>query len=76
MKEEEKLGPTGKFPEGKLHDHDKGELVTSLYTEKGKIVMDFGTKLKWVAMTPEQAIGLSGILLKKANEILIGIGKT
>lgn len=68
--EKPKLGPTGYFPEGKLNDDDDGEIVFSIGTKDGRVVMEFGTSTKWVAMGPGQALVLADALKTKALELI------
>ena len=37
------VGPTGKFPEGKVCDRDEGEIAFAVGVEDGKIVLNFGS---------------------------------
>lgn len=62
------LGATGKFPEGRLGPHDEGELKAALCIEGGKVVLRLGKPVAWLAMTAEQAEGLSALLLKWAKK--------
>jgi hypothetical protein len=65
-----KIGPTKQYPHGKLNPEDRGELAVGVRVEKGMIVVDFGTDLSWVALTPESAIEFATVLLAKANAML------
>lgn len=65
-----KIGPTKQYPHGKLNPADRGEIVVGVRVEKDKIVVDFGTDLSWVALTPESAIEFATVLLAKANAML------
>jgi hypothetical protein len=62
----EKLGATGKFPQGKLNKHDEGELQFSVGSEKGLVRIDFGTPVAWFALPPETAQQLGMLLLRHA----------
>lgn len=70
--ETEKLGATGRFPEGKLVDEDEGEIRISIGTAKGSVVLDFGKPTAWVGMTPDQAIDLGNTLIKHAEAVRAG----
>ena len=48
-------GPTGRFPEGKLNEHDEGELSIRLYNKDGHVNLEFGTAVAWLALKPLQA---------------------
>ena len=72
----EKIGPTGQFPDGKLVDHDEGELVFAINHLKGKVVIDFGKPVHSVGMTPHQAVALANTLIRKARDAnIIGASK-
>ncbi len=64
------LGPTGKFPEGKLTDKDEGETAFRIGSVEGKVVLEFGEPTAWVGMSPEQAMALAKILYKRAKHII------
>jgi hypothetical protein len=65
----EKLGPTGRFPEGKLTPNDEGEIAFAVGALKGKVVVNFGSPVASLGMSPDQARKLAGSLLEKANAI-------
>jgi hypothetical protein len=67
------IGPTGKNPGGSICDGDEGELNAAiiLIREHQCIVMDFGKRVAWVAMSKEDALGLAAALASKA-ELLEG----
>lgn len=65
---QERLGKTGKFPDGKLTKQDEGELAFAVLTHKGKVCVEFGQPVHWFAMTPKQAIELGELLIKKGAE--------
>ena len=50
-----KLGATGEFPEGKLGPHDALNIAV-MRGEDGKIVINFGKPVVWMAMKPDRAI--------------------
>lgn len=66
---EEKIGPTGKFPKGKLNPDDEGELQFGIaYDPKTKLVhVNFGKPVVWFAMPREIAINMARTLLKHAG---------
>lgn len=52
----DKAGPTGKFPDGKIGPDDDGELAVKLsITPEGYLRFDFGLPTAWFAMPPEMA---------------------
>ena len=63
-----KLGATGDFPEGKIVPHDEGGLQFAIGHYKGKVTLDFGKAVKWIALGPEDARNLAEILKKQAGE--------
>lgn len=63
------LGPTGKYPEGKIADNDEGELRMGITTLNGKIVMDFGKPIHTIGFTKEQAIDMANILFERARTL-------
>lgn len=67
----EQLGATGKFPEGKLNDADKGEIMVAVGKAGDKIIVDFGPEpVKWVGLNHTQAIELGRSLLKHAGVVV------
>jgi hypothetical protein len=69
MKISDKLGPTGKFPQGKLLAQDEGELTFAVGEQDGNVSIHFGGQVTWLAMTPEQAVALAQVLIAKARQI-------
>lgn len=63
------LGPTGKFPDGKIADNDEGEIKIGITTMEGRIVVDFGKSIHTVGFTADQALGIAEVLIKRASEI-------
>lgn len=58
-------GPTGQYPEGMIHESDRGELgIRMAVTAEGKVVMDFGTTLEWIGFGAEEAIELGNALVR------------
>lgn len=64
-----RLGPTDRFPEGRLTESDEGEIRIAVGVEKGKIVLHFGEPTMWVGMTPEQAVEIAGLMIQKARAV-------
>jgi len=64
------LGPTGKFPNGKLNDDDEGEITVAIAADKAKgvVVIDFGKPTAWIGFTPDQAVDIAEMLHAKARE--------
>ena len=63
------LGPTGRFPGGKLTDTDKGEVVFEVVRFKNKVIVNFGTPLMYIGMSPKEARRFGSLLIQKANAI-------
>jgi len=71
----DKLGPTGTFPSGKLTRHDEGALNFAIGEQGESVVLKFGEPVAWMGMTPEQAVGLAELLIKKARVVARRQGK-
>ena len=67
-----KLGPTGKFPRGKLTKGDRGEVTIALGSKNGKVTINFGTELTWIGMPPDQAIAFAQAIIVKAQFVKAG----
>jgi hypothetical protein len=63
----QRIGATGNYPQGKLHDDDEGELTMAVSRTGNIVRIDFGKSLQWIAMSPEEAVGLAQILMKHAE---------
>ncbi len=63
------LGATGQFPEGQLTEADEGEIRFGVTAVDGKVVLDFGTPVTWMGMTPEQAKDLGQLLVERAASV-------
>lgn len=70
--QEEKLGATGKYPDGKIQPNDAGEIKFSVGHDPDNALcfLDFGTQVKWLAMTPQDAIDLGRALIKHGRKAL------
>jgi hypothetical protein len=66
---DKKIGATNKYPDGFIDEHDGGELRFSIELMDDKIIINFGTSVTWLGLTPREAIDLANILLKYANSI-------
>lgn len=67
----EGLGATGRYPEGKLGEHDEGEIAFAVAADpkNKKVLIDFGKPVAFLGMNPKQAIELGQMLIDKAVEI-------
>lgn len=62
------LGATGRFPRGKARPDDEGELRSVITKrEDGKIFIDYGKPVSWLALDRNQALELALILLKHCD---------
>ena len=62
------FGPTGKFPRGKLHNSDEGELRMGVTVNQGTVILAFGKEVAWVGLTPQRARELAAHLIESADE--------
>jgi hypothetical protein len=64
-------GPTGKFPQGRIHPTDEGELRFVLITDKKRnvIVFEFGKSVKWFALDKAVARTLGNAIFERAKEL-------
>ena len=62
-------GALGDFPEGALSKTDEGAIQFAIGEKDGKVVVDFGTAVHWLGMTPQQAADFASLLLKRAREV-------
>jgi hypothetical protein len=63
-----KLGPTGKFPQGKFGPHDEGELQFGVaHDSQGNVHVNFGKPVAWFALPKPQAINFAKLILRHAG---------
>ena len=62
-------GSLGDFPEGKLTKTDEGAIQFAVGEKDGKVILDFGTPVNWVGMSPQQAADLAALLFKHARTV-------
>lgn len=62
-------GATGNFPQGQLTKSDEGEIQFTIGAKNDKVILQFGTPVAWMGMTPEQAVDLGEMLIQKAAEV-------
>ncbi len=67
--QEAQLGATGQFPEGKLVDHDEGEIAFGVTNYEGKVVLNFNTAVHWLGMDAGQARLLARSLMSHATKV-------
>jgi hypothetical protein len=64
-----KPGATGDYPEGKLNPDDEGGLNIAISTEGGDVRIDFGKKILWLALNPDETLALASDLVRRALEL-------
>lgn len=59
------------YSEGRISSTDEGDLACAIKAdhEHGKIVMDFGKAVTWLAMSPQDAVSWAQALIRCAREI-------
>ena len=67
----ERLGATGRYPEGKLGEHDEGEIAFAVAADpkNKKVLIDFGKPVAFLGMNPDQAIALGEVLIARGREL-------
>lgn len=63
------LGPTGRFPDGKLREDDCGETRLALGEYNKHVCIEFGVYTKWLALDPATAMTLGSEIVKLAQDI-------
>lgn len=66
---ENPLGPTGRFPEGKLTPADQGEIRYQIGIVKGKVALNFGSPVQAIGLSPDQALHLADLLRQYAKKL-------
>lgn len=69
-------GALGDFPEGKLTKEDEGAIQFAIGERDGKVVIDFGTPVHWLGLTPQQAADFASTVLKRARLVARRNGET
>lgn len=69
-------GALGDFPEGQITKQDEGAIQFAVGEKDGKVVIDFGTSVHWLGMTPQQAADLASTILKRARLVARKNGET
>jgi len=67
FKRRKPLGPTGRFPRGKLTSDDEGELRLAITHQAGKVIVDFGGPVAWIGLDPADVRQLAEALLEHAS---------
>lgn len=58
-----------KFPHGRLNEEDEGALALAVGTENGAVTIRFPYAVEWIAMTPQEAVGLAELMVRHAQKI-------
>lgn len=61
-------GAIGAYPDGKLAPSDEGNIQFAIGEKDGKVVIDFGTSVHWLGMTPQHAADFASAVMKRARE--------
>lgn len=62
------FGATGRFPRGKLHESDEGELQIGVTVNQGTVIVAFGKPVAWLGLTPQMARDLAASLIARADK--------
>lgn len=62
------IGPTGKYPQGKILPDDFGELKLAVSSWRGEVRIDFGVPVSWFTLPPDTAREFANTILKYAGE--------
>lgn len=62
-------GAIGAYPNGQLTKADEGSIQFAIGEQDGKVVIDFGTPIHWLGMTPQQAADFASTVLKRARDV-------
>lgn len=65
------LGATGKYPQGKINEHDEGELQFAVAVDPNSktVIINFGKPTAWIGFDRATALSLAQLLVEKANEL-------
>jgi len=63
---DDKLGPTGDFPHGKLNPDDEGGLKIAISQEKGVVRIDFSEPTAWIGLPPNLALEFAAAIARHA----------
>jgi hypothetical protein len=63
------LGATGTFSHGKISDDDEGDLKIGVASDlvNGIVRINFGKRVAWLGMEPENAVAFAELILKHAR---------
>ncbi len=69
LNEECGAGPTGRFPRGRLNEHDEGELVMAVGVKDNTVILAFGKPVSWIGFSRVEAVELAELLKTRAAEL-------
>jgi hypothetical protein len=69
MSEDQNHDLPGDYPDGKLNDEDEGALQFGIADQDGNIIINFFKPVRWIAMPPEEAAKLAGVLIRRARKV-------
>lgn len=69
-------GALGTHTEKRLVDDDEGDIQFAIGERDGRVVIDFGTPVHWLGMTPQQASDFASAVLRRAREVGRKAGET
>lgn len=69
-------GAIGSYPNGMLTKKDEGAIQFAIGGKDGKVVLDFGTPVAWIGMTPQEAMDLAAAIMKRARAVAAENGET
>lgn len=69
-------GPVGDYPHGMLTKTDEGSIQFAVGDKDGKVVIDFGSPVAWIGMTPQQAMDLAASIMSRARQVARENGET
>lgn len=69
-------GALGEHTHGHLTKSDEGAIQFAIGEQDGKVVIDFGTPVHWLGMTPQQAADFASAVLKRARQTARKKGQT
>lgn len=58
----------GEFPEGRLNEHDEGEMPMEVGHQPGKVIIRFPEAVTWIGMTGDGAMELAQCLIDHARQ--------
>ena len=59
------------YSEGRLHKDDEGDLAMAITADhqNGVVILDFGKRVKWLGLPPDQAVRLAESLIASARQV-------